>query len=118
NVLTNVLLPYATTQMTDTGMNSRYRDVMTAESVAPVVTALADPRCALNGQVIVSAAGALRAAAAVEFGTVTLPDGPLSPERLGELLGESRAVAPREYPEALTAFLDFAGEITGAEADR
>lgn len=113
NVLTNVVLPYATTQMTDTGMNAAYRDEMAAESVAPVVTALVDPQCTLNGQVIISAAGAIRAAAAVEFGTVALPSQPLTPGVLSDLLDQSRQGTPREYPEAQAAFLDFAAEATG-----
>ena len=82
NVLTNLVLPYATTQMTDTGMHADYRDVMTSDSVAPVVTALVDPESSLNGQVLVCAAGALRAATAVEFGTVALPEGAITPATL------------------------------------
>lgn len=113
NVLTNIVLPYATTQMTDTGMNADFREDMAAASVAPVVTALADPRCTLNGHVVVSAAGAIRAAAAVEFGTVMLPTGRLTPDGLGDLLELSRKSTPREYSEAQSAFLDFAGEATG-----
>jgi NAD(P)-dependent dehydrogenase (short-subunit alcohol dehydrogenase family) len=116
DVLTNLVLPYATTQMTDTGMHTDYRDVMTAESVAPVVTALVDPQSALNGQVLVCAAGALRVAAAVEFGVVGLPDGAISPARLETLIEQSRRVPPRDFPDAQAAFLDFAGqasELTG-----
>jgi hypothetical protein len=115
-VLTNVVLPYATTQMTDTGMDSRYRDLMTPETVAPVVTALVDPATGLNGQVLVCAAGALRAAAAMEFGTVRLPGGRLTPAQLREHIDRSRCAAPREYPEALSAFLDLAGEVAGEVA--
>lgn len=112
NVLTNMVLPYATTQMTDTGMHADYRDIMTPEAVAPVVTALVDPACTLNGQVVVSAAGALRAAAAVEFGTVRLPAGRLTPSQLGALLERSRSEAPREYPQAVAGFLDLAAEAS------
>ncbi|MGN6606727.1 MAG: SDR family NAD(P)-dependent oxidoreductase [Jatrophihabitans sp.] len=112
NVLTNVVLPYATTQMTDTGMHAQYRDIMTPEAVAPVVTALVDPASTLNGQVIVSAAGAIRVASTVEFGAVPLPAGHVSPEQLGALIARSREAEPREFPEALSAFLDLAGEIT------
>jgi NAD(P)-dependent dehydrogenase (short-subunit alcohol dehydrogenase family) len=108
NVLTNLVLPYATTQMTDTGMHTDYREVMTAESVAPVVTALVDPQSSVNGQVLVCAAGALRAATAVEFGTVALPDGALTPATLEALIDKSRAMPPRDFPEAQTAFLDLA----------
>jgi NAD(P)-dependent dehydrogenase (short-subunit alcohol dehydrogenase family) len=108
NVLTNLVLPYATTQMTDTGMHTDYRDVMTAESVAPVVTALVDPGSTVNGQVLVCAAGALRAATAVEFGPVALPGGAVTPAVLEALIDTSRAMPPTEYPEAQSAFLDFA----------
>ena len=111
NVLTNVVLPYATTQMTDTGMHSDYRDIMTSASVAPLITALVDPTSMLNGQTLICAAGALRVAAAVEFGTVRLPDERFGPDELRQLIDASRATGPHEYPEAVAAFLDFAGEI-------
>jgi NAD(P)-dependent dehydrogenase (short-subunit alcohol dehydrogenase family) len=104
NVLTNVVLPFATTQMTDQGMDPRLRDVMTAAAVAPVVTALVDPDCTLNGQVLISGGGRLRAASAVEFGTVTLPSGRLTPTALANLIGQSRLAPPTEYPDAQTAF--------------
>ncbi len=90
NVLTNVVLPYATTQMTDTGMHTDYREIMTAESVAPLVTALVDPNSTLNGQTLVCAAGALRVATAVEFGTVRLPETRFSPDELQQLIDKSR----------------------------
>lgn len=110
NVLTNMVLPYATTQMTDTGMHTDYRDAMTAEAVAPVVTTLVDPDSTLNGQVLVCAGGALRVASAVEFGTVALPGAVLAPAQLQALIDQSRAAAPRDYLEAQAAFLDFAEE--------
>ncbi len=43
NVLTNLLLPYALTQMTDDGMPSAARRRMDPDRVAPVLTALASP---------------------------------------------------------------------------
>jgi NAD(P)-dependent dehydrogenase (short-subunit alcohol dehydrogenase family) len=108
DVLTNVLLPYATTQMTERGMDDRFRDVMTAEAVAPVVTALVDPACTLNGQVLVSGGGVLRAASAVEWGPVRLPEERLTPDGLSALIAESRKAEPRDYPEAIAAFFDLA----------
>ncbi len=110
NVLTNMVLPYATTQMTETGMHTDYRDAMTAEAVAPVVTALVDPDSTLNGQVLVCAGGSLRAASAMEFGTVALPGAAIAPAQLAALIDQSRAAGPRDYPEAQSAFLDFAEE--------
>jgi NAD(P)-dependent dehydrogenase (short-subunit alcohol dehydrogenase family) len=112
-VHTNILLPYATTQMTDAGMNIGYRDVMTPESVAPVAAALVDPTCQLNGQVIVSAAGALRVATSVEWETVKLPPGRLTPSQLTALLQHSRTGTAHDYTYALEAFLDLAAEATG-----
>ncbi|GAA4261137.1 SDR family NAD(P)-dependent oxidoreductase [Dactylosporangium darangshiense] len=108
-VLTNVLLPYATTQMTDAGMAEQFRDAMTADSVAPVVAALVDPRGTLNGEVIVAANGSLRATATIEWGTVRVPAA-LDPEGLAGLLAASRAGKPHEYRTAQDAFADFAGE--------
>ncbi|MEU7868742.1 SDR family NAD(P)-dependent oxidoreductase [Dactylosporangium sp. NPDC049140] len=108
-VYTNVLLPYATTQMTDAGMAGRFRDAMTAESVAPVVAALVDPDGTLNGEVIVAANGSLRATSAVEWGTVRVPSS-LDAAGLAGLLDSSRAGKPHEYRTAQDAFADFAEE--------
>lgn len=105
NVLTNVLLPYATTQMTDTNMDPRFRDAMTAESVAPVAAALVDPASGINGEVIVAANGAIRAVGAVEWGTVSLTD-----RDLATALADSRAGAAHEYRTAQDAFVEFARE--------
>lgn len=110
-VLTNVVLPYATTPMTSAGMNQTYRDAMTPEAVAPVVAALVDPTATINGQVVVTANGALRAASSVEWGTVRIPGGPtLEPATLEHLLRTSRAGVPHEYAFAQQAFEDFAAE--------
>jgi NAD(P)-dependent dehydrogenase (short-subunit alcohol dehydrogenase family) len=109
NVFTNVLLPYATTQMTDANMDDRFRDAMTAESVAPVVAALVDPASRVNGEVIVAANGALRATGAVEWGTVHHPS-TMDGEVLERLLADSRAGTPHEYRTAHDAFVEFAQE--------
>ena len=58
------------------------------------------------------AAGAIRAATTVEFGTVALPVDTLTPTELGRLIALSRTSPPRDYPEADSAFLDFAAEIS------
>lgn len=107
-VLTNLLLPYATTQMTDSGMDDRYASTVTAESVAPVLTALVDQHCNLNGQLIVTGAGRIRCASVVEWGTVLLPDD-LGPQELEELVRRSKTADPREFNGANEAFLDFMG---------
>ena len=110
-VLTNIVLPYATTPMTSGGMDVAYRDVMAADAVAPVVAALVDPASTINGQVIVTANGALRAASSVEWDTVAIPPGPaLDPATLSALLATSRAGTAHEYPTAQEAFSDFAAE--------
>ena len=109
NVLTNVVLPYATTQMTDAGMATEHRDRMTAESVAPVVTALVDPASQLNGRVLVCGAGKLRVADAMEFGTVAVPPG-LTPAQLAAAVDVSLAEPGRAFAQAVDAFRDFAGQ--------
>lgn len=109
-VLTNMVLPYATTPMTDHGMDTAYRDVMSPDAVAPVVAALVDPASTINGAVIVTANGALRVASSIEWDTVALPAGPLSPDVLQELLHTSRAGTAHEYCTAHDAFADFAEE--------
>lgn len=111
-VFTNVVLPYATTQMTE-AMPSVWSESMDPASVAPVVTALVDPASSLNGQVLVSAGGGLRAVDAVEYDTVLLGAEPLDPARLETLLRASRAGLPRSYPDAMSAFRDLAGDVTG-----
>lgn len=115
-VLTNVLLPYATTQMTAEGMDPRHADSMGSELVAPVVTALVDPTSTVNGQVIVTAGSGVRAADSVEGGTVMLPEHPtpghLTPDGLAGLLATSRSGAPHTYDHAQEAFQDFAAELS------
>lgn len=111
-VLTNLILPYATTQMTEDGMDSEYADELRPELVAPVVSALADPASTINGQVIIAAGTSIRVADAVEGGTVSF-DGTdlLSPERLESLIGQSRGGKQHTYVHAHDAFLDFASEL-------
>jgi NAD(P)-dependent dehydrogenase (short-subunit alcohol dehydrogenase family) len=111
-VFTNVLLPYALTQMTDQGMDPRHRALMEADAVAPIAAALCDPRCTLNGEVIVAAGGGLRVAASVEWGTVPLPGaGDLAPAELADLLERSRKGPAHQYAHAQDAFQDFAAEL-------
>jgi NAD(P)-dependent dehydrogenase (short-subunit alcohol dehydrogenase family) len=111
-VFTNVLLPYALTQMTDQGMDPRHRALMEPAAVAPVAAALCDPRCTLNGEVIVAAGGGLRAANSVEWGTVPLSgEGDLAPDGLAELLERSRKGPAHEYVHAQDAFQDLATEL-------
>ena len=108
---TNVLLPYATTPMTDNGMDLEYRDTMRAELVAPVATALIHPNSPINGEVIIAAGGAIRATNAVEWDTVKLPEGNLTPDLLETLVSRSRAGTPHTYTFAHDGFLAFAAEI-------
>lgn len=110
-VLTNVLLPYATTQMTEQGMDPRHADRMRSELVAPVVGALADPTSTLNGQVIVAAGSSLRAADAVEHGTVEFPHGRLGPQDLAVLLERSRGGDQHTFAHAHEAFQSLAADL-------
>lgn len=107
----NVLLPYALTQMTDAGMDPRHRDLMDPAAVAPLVAALCDPASTVNGQVIVAAAGGLRVADAVEYGTVR-HDGPVDAAGLAGLLERSRSGPAHRYAHAQDAFQDFARELS------
>ena len=112
-VLTNMLLPYALTQMTapqmtGDGMPPAARARMDPDLVAPVLTALASPECRLNGEYLVTGGGRLRRASVVEWGTVLLPNGPgLSPPQLHALLAESGRGEPREYRVSVDAFNDL-----------
>ena len=110
-VLTNMLLPYALTQMTADGISDHgVRRRMTAEAVAPVLTALASPDCTLNGEYIVTGGGLLRRASAVEWETVALPGGSLlSAAQLASLVEESGRGKPREFGVSVDAFTDLAG---------
>jgi NAD(P)-dependent dehydrogenase (short-subunit alcohol dehydrogenase family) len=108
-VLTNMLLPYALTQMTSEGIPAALRERMTPEAVAPVLTALASEECELNGEYIVTGGGLLRRASAVEWETVRLPDGDvLSAGELAALLAESGQGEPREFGVSTDAFTDLA----------
>jgi len=107
-VLTNMLLPYALTQMTSEGIPVAAPERMTPEAVAPVLTALAAPECTLNGEYIVTGGGLLRRASAVEWGTVSLPPGgSLSAACLADLLAESGRGEPREFGVSVDAFTDL-----------
>ena len=112
-VLTNLLLPYALTQMTETQMTddgtpSSARKHMEPDAVAPVLTALASQDCQLNGEYIVTGGGRLRRASVVEWGTVPLPDDPdLSPGQLETLLAQSQAGEPKEFRVSVEAFNDL-----------
>ena len=107
-VLTNMLLPYALTQMTDDGMPSAARLEMDPDLVAPVLTALASPECRLNGEYIVTGGGRLRRASVVEWGTVLVPnDAGLRAADLEALLAESGRGKPREFRVAVDAFDDL-----------
>src|ERR1700722_18765941 len=107
-VLTNMLLPYALTQMTaDEISDDGVRRRMTAEAVAPVLTAL---DCTLNGEYIVTGGGLLRRASPVEWETVALPGGSsLSAAQLASLVEESGRGKPREFGVSVDAFTDLAG---------
>lgn len=107
-VLTNLLLPYALTQMTDDGMLSSARKHLEPDAVAPVLTALASQDCRLNGEYIVTGGGRLRRASVVEWGTVPLPNDPdLSPGQLETLLAQSQAGEPKEFRVSVEAFNDL-----------
>ena len=114
-VLTNLLLPYALTQMTDNGMPPAARKHMEPDAVAPVLTALASEGCRLNGEYIVTGGGRLRRASVVEWGTVPLPDDPdLRAEELETLLARSHAGEPKEFRVSVDAFEDLMdGEVPG-----
>jgi NAD(P)-dependent dehydrogenase (short-subunit alcohol dehydrogenase family) len=109
-VLTNMLLPYALTQMTSEGMPSPVQALMEPDAVAPVLTALASEDCRLNGEYIVTGGGRLRRASVVEWETVQLPRD-LSPSLLEELLSCSRKGEPREFGVAVDAFTDLMGPL-------
>jgi NAD(P)-dependent dehydrogenase (short-subunit alcohol dehydrogenase family) len=109
-VLTNMLLPYALTQMTSEGMPSPIQALMEPDAVAPVLTALASEDCRLNGEYIVTGGGRLRRASVVEWETVQLPRD-LSPSLLEELLSCSRKGEPREFGVSVDAFMDLMGPL-------
>lgn len=107
-VLTNVLLPYALTQMTDQTMPPGARLRLDPDAVAPVLTALASEQCLLNGEYIVTGGGRLRRASPVEWRAVDLPPDPdLSPQQLADLLADSGKGEPREFTVAIDAFTDL-----------
>jgi len=110
-VLTNVLLPYALTQMTVGVIGSTPPAVgrqLDPDLVAPVLTALASPDSRLNGEYVISGGGRLRRASVVEWETVFLPNEPdLRPDQLHALLAESGAGKPHEYRVAVDAFNDL-----------
>ena len=110
-VYTNVLLPYATTQMTADGMDQRYAALMAAESVAPVAAALVHPLGQLNGATVVAGADGIRYAETAEGRTVRHAGGDLDPGDLANLLKESREGARHTFAEANDAFQSLAADL-------
>ncbi|MCK5892361.1 MAG: SDR family NAD(P)-dependent oxidoreductase [Aeromicrobium sp.] len=110
-VLTNVLLPYALTQMTTDGIAPEQAEHLRPELVAPVIGALADPACVLNGQVVVAAGSAVRAVDVVEHATVAHPPGRLDPRDLEDLLDRSREGEPHTYSSAQEAFQSLLADL-------
>lgn len=110
-VLTNVLLPYALTQMTEGVVGSTPPAVgrrMDPDLVAPVLTALASPECRLSGEYVITGGGRLRRASVVEWDTVFVPNGSdLHPDQLQALLAASGSGKPHEYRVAVDAFNDL-----------
>jgi NAD(P)-dependent dehydrogenase (short-subunit alcohol dehydrogenase family) len=113
-VLTNLLLPYALTQITEAAIGSTPPAVgqrMGPDRVAPVLTALASPDCRLNGEYVITGGGRLRRASVVEWETIFLPNEPdLRPDQLRALLAESGSGQPHEYRVAVHAFDDLMSE--------
>jgi len=107
-VLTNVLLPYALTQMTEGATPPEVGRRMDPDLVAPVLTALASPDSRINGEYIVTGGGRLRRASVVEWDTVFITNGDgLSPAQLQAFLAESGSGKPHEYRVAVDAFSDL-----------
>jgi NAD(P)-dependent dehydrogenase (short-subunit alcohol dehydrogenase family) len=113
-VLTNLLLPYALTQMTEGVIGSTPPAVgrrMDPDLVAPVLAALASPDSRLNGEYVITGGGRLRRASVVEWETTFLPNEPdLRPDQLQALLAQSGSGKPHEYRVAVDAFSDLMSE--------
>jgi NAD(P)-dependent dehydrogenase (short-subunit alcohol dehydrogenase family) len=107
-VLTNVLLPYALTQMTEGSTPPAVARRMDPDLVAPVLTALASPDSRINGEYVVTGGGRLRRASVVEWETIMMPNEPdLRPDQLQALLASSGSGKPHEYRVAVDAFNDL-----------
>jgi len=107
-VLTNVLLPYALTQMTEGATPPAVGRRLDPDLVAPVLSALASPDSRINGEYVVTGGGRLRRASVVEWETIIMPNEPdLRPDQLQALLASSGSGKPREYRVAVDAFNDL-----------
>lgn len=111
-VHTNVILPYALTQMTDSHMTPEVAALMQADKIPAVVSALVDPDCDLNGEILVSGGNGLRTADAAEGGTVRLPGTDISAEGLAELVAQSRSLGMTNYADADAAFESFTNDLS------
>ena len=108
-VLTNMLLPYALTQMTDDGMPPAARARMDPDLVAPVLTALASPECQAERRV--PRHRRRPAAPGIGGGVGHRPAaeraGSSALAQLHALLAESGRGEPREYRVSVDAFNDL-----------
>ena len=118
DVYCNAIAPYAATRMTDAHLGAAAREAMSPAHVVPLVAALVDPRCRVNGEVIVVGLGWARRATSVEIGPlVPVASYALQEERA--TTGHLRVAGVcAEFPDALQAFADFeraaAGGLAGA----
>ncbi len=108
NVLTNVLLPYATTQMTDAGMDPRHRDAMSSDAVAPRGGRPGATRPANSTPRSSSPAAARSGPPAASSGARAGPGHPRTVRVWPISLAASRGGSAHEYATAQDAFAGFA----------
>jgi steroid 5-alpha reductase family enzyme/NAD(P)-dependent dehydrogenase (short-subunit alcohol dehydrogenase family) len=111
-VLTNMLLPYALTQMTDDGMPASARPRLDPDLVAPVLTALASPECRLNGEYLVTGGG--QAAPGIGSGVGHRP----AAERAGSQPRSAARPAGRERPRPAARISGGRGRVQRPDVGR
>jgi len=117
DIKANALAPFAVSQMTATHIPPDWQEALTPERVAPVLGWLASPKCSISGEVIVSAAGAVRMAQTVETEGMILENwqstDPEDLEARIDRIGDM--TSSRSYPDATAAYFSIVNQATKAD---
>ncbi len=106
NIRVNAVAPYAVTQLTEPWFPAQHAARFGADAVAPLVSWLVSEQCELSGNVLISGAGRVRLAKALESGSIDLGSDPA--QALATLRAQTCNI---DHPSANAEFEDFTHSI-------